>query len=61
MRMFPFQVLLSASTSGLAVDSKAQAEPVRSVARQRLPRRIGHISPTEPVGLDHALKLHLTL
>ncbi|MCG2803616.1 MAG: type II toxin-antitoxin system PemK/MazF family toxin, partial [Cellulomonas sp.] len=30
-RIFPFQVLLTADESGLRVDSKAQAEQIRSV------------------------------
>jgi mRNA interferase MazF len=60
-KVYPFQVLVSASNSGLAVDSKAQAEQVRSVATQRLLRRIGRVSPGELTGLDDALRLHLSL
>lgn len=60
-KIYPFQVLLSAATSGLAVDSKAQAEQVRSVAIQRLSRRIGRVSADELTGLDDALRLHLAL
>jgi mRNA interferase MazF len=60
-RVYPFQVLLLAANSGLAVDSKAQAEQVRSVATQRLLRRIGQVSPAEVTALDDALKLHLAL
>jgi mRNA interferase MazF len=60
-KVYPFQVLVSASNSGLAVDSKAQAEQVRSVATQRLLRRIGRVSPGELTGLDDALRLHLAL
>lgn len=60
-KVHPFQVLLSAATSGLAVDSKAQAEQVRSVATQRLLRRIGQASPAELTDLDDALRLHLAL
>jgi mRNA interferase MazF len=59
-KVFPFQVFVSAN-SGLAVDSKAQAEQVRSVATQRLLRRIGRVSPSELAGLDDALRLHLAL
>lgn len=59
--IYPFQVLLSAATSGLDVDSKAQAEQVRSVATQRLLRRLGQVSPTELSTLDDALRLHLAL
>jgi mRNA interferase MazF len=59
--VYPFQVLLAAATTGLAVDSKAQAEQVRSVAAQRLQRRIGRVSPVELAQLDDALRLHLEL
>jgi hypothetical protein len=43
--IFPFQVFLPAATTGLAVDSKAQAEQIRSVAAQRLGRLIGRLPP----------------
>ena len=60
-KVYPFQVLLPATASGLAFDSKAQAEQVRSVATQRLLRRIGRVSPAELTDLDDALRLHLAL
>jgi mRNA interferase MazF len=59
--VYPFQVPLAATTSGLAVDSKAQAEQVRSVATQRLMHRVGQGSPAELPDLDDALRLHLAL
>jgi mRNA interferase MazF len=59
--VYPFQVLLSAAKGGLAVDSKAQAEQVRSVATQRLLRRIGRVAPDELTDIDDALRLHLAL
>jgi mRNA interferase MazF len=59
--IYPFQVLLSAATTGLAVDSKAQAEQIRSVATERLLHRIGRVSPPELAQLDEALRLHLEL
>jgi mRNA interferase MazF len=60
-KIYPFQVLLSAATSGLAIESRAQAEQVRSVATQRLLRRIGRVSPAEMSDIDDALRLHLAL
>ncbi|MEZ0364522.1 type II toxin-antitoxin system PemK/MazF family toxin [Mycobacterium sp. pUA109] len=60
-KVYPFQVLLSAAASGLAVESKAQAEQVRSIATQRLLRRIGRVSAPELAELDDALRLHLAL
>ena len=59
--IYPFQVLLPAAATGLAADSKAQAEQIRSVATERLRRRIGHVPPTELAQLDEALRLHLEL
>jgi mRNA interferase MazF len=60
-RVYPFQVLLPAASTGLAVDSKAQAEQVRSVATERLLHRIGRVAPAELGQLDEALRLHLAL
>src|ERR1700756_2227693 len=60
-KVYPFQVLLPAVETGLATDSKAQAEQVRSIATQRLMRRIGQVSPTQLAALDDALRLHLAL
>jgi mRNA interferase MazF len=60
-KVYSFQVLLPARTTGLAVDSKAQAEQIRSVATERLLRRIGRVAPLELAELDEALRLHLDL
>lgn len=60
-KIYPFQVLLSSETSGLTVDSKAQAEQIRSVAAERLQQRIGALSADEIRQLDEALRLHLQL
>jgi mRNA interferase MazF len=59
--VYPFQVLLTVGASGLGVDSKAQAEQIRSVVAERFHRRLGHISPAELSRLDDALRLHLDL
>jgi mRNA interferase MazF len=59
--VYPFQVLLPAATTGLKVDSKAQAEQIRSVATERMRRRIGRVAPAELAQLDQALRLHLEL
>jgi mRNA interferase MazF len=60
-RVYPFQVLLPARQTGLPHDSKAQAEQVRSVAVERVGRRIGHLPPTLAAELDQALRVHLGL
>ena len=60
-RVYPFQVLLPASATGLPIDSKAQAEQVRSIAIERLGRRIGMLDAELQTDLDEALRLHLAL
>lgn len=60
-RIFPFQVLLTAASTGLSRDSKAQAEQVRSVSVERLGAALGQVPPEAMVRLDDALRLHLQL
>jgi mRNA interferase MazF len=60
-RVYPFQVLLPAGTGGLAHDSKAQAEQVRSVAAERIGTLLGRVPPPLMIALDDALRLHLAL
>lgn len=60
-RVLPFQVLLPAAVTGLGVDSKAQAEQVRTIAVARIVRPVGWV-PSELMGeLDESLRLHLAL
>ena len=60
-RVYPFQVLLDASSSGLDRDSMAQAEQVRSVAVERIGPRLGVLTADLIAALDEALRLHLAL
>lgn len=60
-RVFPFQVLLPAEETGLRVDSKVQAEQVRSVAVERVGAAIGRVPRYLMAAVDDALRLHLQL
>ena len=60
-RVFPFQILLPAGSTGLSVDSKAQAEQVRSIDVARVQRRLGSLPSDLMRELDDALRLHLAL
>ncbi len=60
-RVRPFQTLLPAATTGLRVDSKAQAEQVRSVSVDRLGPVLGRLSGSSLAALGEALRLHLDL
>jgi mRNA interferase MazF len=58
-RVYPFQTLLPADATGLRVDSKAQAEQVRSVTIERVGPIVGRVPPVVMADLDAALRLHL--
>jgi len=60
-RVFPFQALLPAAVSGLRIDSKAQAEQIRSVAVERVGPVLGQVPPELMRAVDEALRLHLQL
>lgn len=60
-RVLPFQVLLPAAVTGLGVDSKAQAEQVRTIAVAQIVRPVGWVSSELMGALDESLRLHLAL
>lgn len=61
VRILPFQALLPAAETGLKVDSKAQAEQVRSVTVERIGHLIGRVPAQIMARVDDALRLHLQL
>jgi mRNA interferase MazF len=60
-RVYPFQTLVPADTSGLEQDSKDQAEQVSWVSVDRIGERVGHVAATTMLEIDDALRLHLEL
>jgi mRNA interferase MazF len=60
-QVYPFQVLLTAGESGLRVESKAQAEQVRSVSVERMGPVVGRVPAHLMALVDDALRLHLQL
>ncbi|MDO5663481.1 MAG: type II toxin-antitoxin system PemK/MazF family toxin [Brachybacterium sp.] len=60
-RLYPFNVLLASEECGLPVDSKAQAEQVRSVSVDRVGPAVGRVPTRAMAALDEALRLHLQL
>ena len=61
VRVYPFQTLLRAVDTGLQLDSKAQAEQVRSVSVERMGPVVGLVPASIMASLDEALRLHLAL
>jgi mRNA interferase MazF len=59
--VYPFQVALPGEETGLRVDSKAQAEQIRSVSVERLGPTLGLVPAQLMAQLDDALRLHLQI
>ena len=59
--VYTFQVELDKDSTGLSVQSKAQAEQIRAVSISRIGRRIGVLNADLQQQLDVALRLHLNL
>ena len=60
-RILAFQVLLTAEACGLTIDSKAQAEQVRSVDVGRVGEMVGRVPERLMADINDALRLHLGL
>lgn len=61
-KVFPFEVMLRSTESGLSKDSKAMAQQVRTLDKARLSaRRSGQITSMKMQDVDAALRLHLSL
>ena len=60
-RVYPSQVLLHAPDGGFDVDSVALGEQVRALAKNRLGRRRGTLSPDALAQLNRALLIALDL
>ena len=57
----PFQVMLESTSTGLNLDSKAQAEQIRSVDVGRIGDLVGMVPPDLMAQIDDAMRLHLEL
>lgn len=61
-RVYPFEVALAKGAGGLSKASKAQAQQIRTIARERIAgRRIGALDGPTMARIDDAIRLHLAL
>ncbi len=60
-RVFDFQVLIPAESSSLRVDSKAQAEQVRTISTERLLHQEGAVNDEVMAAVHEALRVYLGL
>ncbi|HSL83246.1 MAG TPA: type II toxin-antitoxin system PemK/MazF family toxin [Thermoanaerobaculia bacterium] len=58
-RVYPFQVRIPAGEAGLARDSKALCEQIRSVSKERIGDRLGKLSEARLAEIRTALDRHL--
>jgi mRNA interferase MazF len=61
-RIYPFEVLLLATDTGLPKDSKAQAQQIRTIAKVRLlGKSLGTVNAELMSVVVSAIKLHLSI
>ncbi|MGL4609482.1 MAG: type II toxin-antitoxin system PemK/MazF family toxin, partial [Trueperaceae bacterium] len=60
-RLYPFEVLLERSRSGLEYDSKVQVQYIRHVSRERLGRSLSHTPKDVMKEIDERIREHLAL
>jgi len=61
-KVYPFEVALSQVESGLPKDSKAQAQQIRTIAKERISGQpAGRLKPEKMRVVDEAIRLHLAL
>lgn len=61
-RLYPFEVALSRAESGLAKDSKVQAQQIRTISKERIQgAAAGRLATDKLLEIDAAIRLHLAL
>ncbi len=61
-RIYPFEVLLEPGQSGLPKPSKAQAQQIRTISKERLHgKALGRLNPALMRKAEDAVRLHLDL
>ena len=57
----PYEAHIDSESSGLTKPSRAVANQIRTVAKRRISKRLGRLSPTELDSLDRAMAIQLGL
>ena len=60
-RIYAFNVLAPAGSTGLRKDSKVQTEQIRTVSYERIGKRLGRLDPLTLGAVDEALRIHLEI
>jgi len=61
-KIYPFEVALNIAESGLPKNSKAQAQLIRTIAKQRITgTAVGQLAQEKMHEIDAAIRLHLAL
>jgi len=60
--VFPFEIRLATKDSGLPKDSKAQAQQIRTISKERIAgRAVSRLAANKMALVDAAIRLHLGL
>jgi mRNA interferase MazF len=59
--IYPFEVFLPAGSANLPKNSKAKADQIRTIDKERLIREIGSLSGELVKDIEEAIKIHLLI
>lgn len=60
-KIYPFEVFLPAGEGNLSNDSKAKANQIRTIDKQRIGNKIGKISEAKLLEIERAILVHLDI
>lgn len=60
-KIYPFEVLILKNIGGLKEDSKAKANQIRTIDKNRIRKVIGSLSENLIVKIEEAIKIHLDI
>jgi len=60
-KVYPFEVAVSTSNTGLTKPSKIRCQQIRTIDKERLARRLGSVPKELLTNIEEAIKLHLDI
>ena len=60
-KIYPFEILLSKDEGGLTNESKAKANQIRTIDKQRLKSKVGKVSGSKIKEIENAILIHLNI
>ncbi len=60
-RVYPYEVMVSPTESGLKNESKIKANQIRTIDKRRIGKQLGSLPMTKMEGINQAILIHLAM